>query len=97
MVTYTKEYIKEKLQKDDYWLYRGILAIHNRQTIDEQTAQITKHQNGMGFNSADAEILSSFAEQLKTRRFLSEKQKYIARIKMPKYAGQLEKIANGKA
>lgn len=94
---YTKEYIKEKMATNDTWLYHGIVAIHNLQTMDEQTTQTTRHQNGMGFNSADAKIMSSFAEQIKARNSLSEKQKYIARIKMPKYSGQLEMLANKNA
>lgn len=93
---YTKEYIKDKMATNDNWLYHGIVAIHNRQTSDEKVSQTTRHNNGRGFNSADANILSSFAEQIKARNSLSERQKYIARIKMPKYAGQLEEIANRK-
>lgn len=88
-----KEIIKDKLETDDKWLYAGIMAIYKHQTEDEQQSQETKHINGVGFNGADAKIMSSFAEFLMKTGFLTGKQKAIARKKMRKYAGQLEKIA----
>ena len=91
---YTKEFIKEKISTSDNWLYRGVLAIYGRQTDNEQVTQSTKENNGIGFNGCDAQIMSSFAEQLSTRGFLTDKQKVIARNKMIKYCGQLSKIAN---
>lgn len=94
MAFYTKEFIRDKMATNDKWLYRGLIAIHNLQTASEQMSLSTRESNGVGFNSVDAEILSSFASQLKERDFLSEKQKSIARKRMSKYAGQLERIAN---
>lgn len=89
------------------WVARAVEVIYERQTADEQQTGSTKHDNGIGFNGLDAEILSSFARQVKRwkdtpapqRRFpvpLSEKQMAIARRKMAKYAGQLEKIVREK-
>ena len=52
--TWTKEEIAAKLEADDHWLYRALLAIFDRQTADEKIAYDTKYRNGMGFNSADA-------------------------------------------
>ncbi len=92
----TKEMIKEKLLSDNRWLVRGILAIYHKQTYEEQTADATLKDNGVGFNGVDAFILSSFAKQLKQGRTLSMKQLLIARRKMPKYAGQLLQIAKEK-
>lgn len=92
----TKELIKEKLLSDNRWLTRGVLAIYEKQTWDEQQAEATKEDNGVGFNGADAYILSSFAKQLKQGRTLSSKQLLIARKKMSKYAGQLLQIAKEK-
>lgn len=89
----TKEYIAEKLETNDKWLYQGITAIYNRQTADEQAAGETTHQNGVGFNGVDAQIMSSFAEFLAKTGFLTSKQKIIARKKMKKYAGQLLMLA----
>lgn len=104
-MAYTKELVAEKLITDNNWLFKGILAIYARQTASEQSYGETVEDNGVGFNSADANILSSFATQISEwnstpvarRRFatpLSVKQVEIARKKMKKYAGQLAAIAN---
>jgi hypothetical protein len=93
---WTKVEIKDMLVSNDNWLVRGLLAIFNCQTATEQEAGITAEDNGIGFNGADAEILSSFAKFYKKNGYLSPKQREICRKKMAKYAGQLEKIANGK-
>lgn len=92
---WTKEAIKARLEKDDKWLVRGLLAIYGRQTAEEQTHGQTVEDNGIGFNGVDAEILTSFALQFQQRGFLTTKQLEIARKKMLKYGGQLAKIANG--
>lgn len=94
--TWTKKEIRTALENDDRWLIRGVLAIYNFQTEAEKSQDATLEDNGVGFNGADAFILSQFAEQYKARGFLSRKQMDIARRKMLKYAGQLAKIANGK-
>ena len=91
----TKDYIKVQLLTDSRWLQRGIVAIFEKQTYDEQQSESTKEDNGIGFNGVDAYILSSFAKQIKAGRTLSPKQLPIAKKKMPKYAGQLLKIAKG--
>lgn len=91
---WTKDEIKDHMKNEDTWLYRGILAIYNRQTDNEQFSGETHDLNGMGFNGADAPIMSSFAEFLKKTGFLTPKQQIIARKKMMKYAGQLAEIAN---
>jgi hypothetical protein len=102
--TYTKTAIVELLEKSDLAVERGVLAIYARQTMDEQTATETKHQNGVGFNGVDANIMSSFAQQIERRvangtrggQCLSEKQMAIARRKIVRYARQLVEIANEK-
>ena len=66
----TLEVVKEKLLTNDRWLYRGLVAIYNRQTQDEKSEQSTKHDNGRGFTGADAEIMSSMAQQLIKKGFL---------------------------
>jgi len=98
---WTKKEIKEMLKSDDAAVCRGILAIYNMQTIDEQATEHTHYHNGVGFNGIDAKILSSFAKQIqswrvekKYKRPLSEKQMTYARKKIVKYAGQLVSIAN---
>jgi hypothetical protein len=97
MTTLTKEFIVEKLIASDRWLYRGLLAIFDYQTQDEQASESTNKNNGVGFNGVDAPILSSFSKQLKARGFLTPKQLAVARKAMVKYAGQLLGIAKLKA
>ena len=93
--TWTITEIKEKLVAGKpEWIERAVIAIFEKQTIDEQSAETTSHKNGIGFNGVDAFILSSFAKQLKKGRHLSTKQFAIAQKKMPKYAKQLVRIAN---
>lgn len=101
---FTKEYIQYMLHTNSTWLWRAILAIYNRQELDEKAMGATIKKNGIGFNGADADIMSSFAEQIirwqsgqsNFRSPLSPKQFNIARSKMIKYAGQLVNIANSK-
>ncbi len=90
-----KRIVRDKLATDNEWLVRGMMAIYARQTADEQRAEDTKYLNGVGFNSADSTILTSFAKQWTARRWLSDKQMGIAKRKMAKYAGQLARIARG--
>ena len=105
-------HIREKLSTDDQWILRGLIAIYDRQTADEQTQQMTKHWNAVGFTGADGEILTSFAQRVIKRgwhafqaqklaypisHYLTPKQEAILRRRMPKYARQLNKIAKGAA
>lgn len=73
-------------------LYKILLYLWSHQTGEEQQAHSTVEDNGVGFNGLDANILSSFAEQISQGYDLSEKQMVIARLRLPKYHGQL---ANG--
>lgn len=99
---WTKEEIRAKLQDAEEWICRGVVAIYKKQTYSEQQAQETTESNGVGFTGCDAYILSSFAKQIiqhesnpKYKQPLSHRQLELAKKKMPKYAGQLAKIANG--
>ena len=92
----TKDEIREGLNTKLPWLLRGVVAIYERQTSDEQKSGETRHHNKMGFSALDAPFLSSIAEQIKAGRNLSQKQIESARRCMGKYAGQLTSIANGK-
>lgn len=92
----TKDEIAVKLITDTRWLERGILAIYNKQTYEEQASESTLKNNGVGFNGVDAYILSSFAKQLLAGNHLSKKQRILAAKKMPKYAGQLLQIVKEK-
>jgi hypothetical protein len=98
---WTPTEIRENLESDDVWVTKGVVAIFNKQTEDEQDCEQTKHINGIGYNGIDSLIMSSFAKQInnfrpgKFKSPLSAKQMRIARKKILKYSGQLAKIANG--
>lgn len=93
-MVYTKEQIQQMLTTNDRAVIRGILAIFNNQTSDEKQSEQTRLNNGIGFNGADAPIMSSFAKQIQQNRPLTDRQMEIARRRMLKYAGQLTMIAN---
>ena len=82
-------YVKQQLATSPAWVSRAIVVLHQRQTVDEQASQMTRNVNGAGFNSTDAFILSSFAEQINKGRTLSPKQLAIAHKKVVKYAKQV--------
>jgi hypothetical protein len=73
---------------------KGLLAIYNRQTAEEKSVGDTVEENGIGFTGADGEILSSLAEQYRSRGSLSVKQMAILKKKMPKYWRQIAGISN---
>ena len=86
---WTKESVKDLLRRNDEAVERGILRIYSFQTDEEKYTGATKTVNGKGFSKFDVEILSSFAQQIRQGRHLTEKQMYKARPKICKYAGQL--------
>ena len=91
---WTEEEIKSLVQTNDKVLYGALRKLYAQQTADEQKAGETKHHNGVGFNGADARIMSSFAEFLERTGFLTPKQKAVARRKLVKYNKQLTRLAN---
>lgn len=94
---WTKDEIKEMLEKDDKAVEKGVLTIFYFQTKDEREKESATRSNGVGFNRIDSEIMSSFAKRLQEGKSLTVKQMEIARKKILKYAGQLVKVANEKA
>lgn len=86
-------HIREQIATKPAWALRALSVIYANQTADEQATQQTKHENGIGFTGADAEILTSFAQQYERRGSLSPKQMTILHKRMPKYAKQLEGVA----
>jgi len=104
---FSKEQIKELLDRNDVAVWRGVVSIYQLQTEDEQQGEQTRWQNGMGFSSYDSKLMSSFAKQIiawqetdpDQRKFkspLSPKQLPLARRIIKRYAGQLAKIANSR-
>lgn len=87
-------YLKQKLSSDPKWAYGALMRIYERQTAGEQMSMCTNVDNAVGFTGADAEILTSFANQYKSRGFLSPKQMKILFKKAPKYRKQLLTITS---
>lgn len=85
--------LKELLANDKRWAVRGLLAIYKHQTEEEKDIGGVVENNGVGFTGSDGDIMSSFASQQLKRGRLSDKQMVYVFKKMPKYAGQLDKIA----
>ena len=101
---YTKADIANLLMNNDKAIARALVALNNRQTPQEQSAQTTIMSNGRGFTSADARIGTSMAEFYTKFGRLSEKQIQYWRKpnakgtpRIVKYAGQLAEVANGNA
>lgn len=83
------EAIRTMIQEDDSWTRKALSIVYSLQTSEEQRDHQTKELNGVGFTGFDAAFLSSLAEWLRTKGWLSPKQTAAARKKMPKYAGQV--------
>ena len=91
------------LMTNNDYLEKAILKLYKYQTEHEQQTQDTAVLNGVGFNTIDANFLSSLAEWILDRKHapVAEKDKYVvrrhltykqllfARKKVTKYAGQL--------
>jgi len=85
-------HIRTQLGSSIAWASKGVIRIFENQTHDEQAVEATHEHNGIGFTGVDANILSSFAKQILKGRTMSPKQSAILFKKMPKYAGQLQRM-----
>jgi hypothetical protein len=98
---WTKEMVREKLEKSDYAVCQALVTLYRQQTRSEQVQGNAKERNGRGFNKRDARFCSSLAEQVlrnnrEGRRYLlSYSQIQYARRIILKYSNQLAKLANG--
>lgn len=91
---WTEDEIKNLVQTNDKVLYGALKKLYACQTADEQSIGETTEHNGVGFNGIDGTFLSSCAEFLIRKDFLTDKQKVAVRKKMVKYTKQLTKLAN---
>lgn len=88
-----QEAIRTQITTNDRQALKAMMRIYTYQTADEQEMGDVTTNNGVGFASTDAEILTSFCHQFETKGWLSPKQMTIVRKKMGKYAGQLMRQA----
>lgn len=96
MATYTNKQdlikaLRNQLERNASVAAKACTRIFEYQTAAEQETESTRFYNRVGFTGSDAGILSSFAKQINRGRQLSEKQNYILKKRMLKYAGQLVK------
>ncbi len=89
-------WFREHLATDVALAYRGLEIVNSFQTADERASGCTVELNGVGWSGVDAEIMTSFAKQYRTKRerygpdaYLSDGQVNILKNKMPKYARQI--------
>ena len=92
----TKEEIRKKLETNQKWLERGILAIWEYQTAWEQRASTTIERNGVGFNGVDGSYFAYIVGWLEAGKHLNGRHLEKSRKKMLKYSGQLARIANSR-
>ena len=91
-----KEEIVQLLRTNDKAVLRGLLVVYSFQTKDEQGLSATVIHNGVGFNSFDADFMTSVAKQYKELGRLTTTQMRLVRKVIVKYAKQLTDVANGK-
>ena len=70
----TKDEIVKLLETNDKAIARALVVLFNNQTADEQRAETTKYNNGIGFKSCHGEIGTSMAKFYLSRNYLSPKQ-----------------------
>lgn len=98
---HTVDSIKYLLATNDKAIGRALVALNNRQTVDEQQTESTKYHNNRGFKSSDAKIGTSCANYFSKHGYLTPKQLIFwrkltksGRSKIEIYARQLLEQAN---
>ena len=87
-------FVRTKLATDPVWATKALVRIYENQTADEQRADVTREDNGIGFTGIDAQFLSSLAKQFITKGSLSPKQMLFVHAKMRKYAQQIVNVSD---
>ena len=88
-------YVRQQLSTNPIWAVKALVRIfQENQTQQEQAAETTVEDNGIGFSGTDGQILSSFARQQLARGSLSPKQMTLVFKKMPKYHKQVIAMSN---
>lgn len=95
--TWTEEEIVALLQRSNKAVERAVLALHRRQTEDEQWASTTRHDNQRGFRKNHASRLSFFARLITAGNALYPAQLELARKWCKMYRRQLCDEANSGA
>ena len=88
------EFVREQLKTNERWAKHALLKIYELQTAEEQASGYTKVYNGVGFSGVHGEIMSSLAEQLISKGWLSYKQMQLVYKIIPKYTRQVIMISD---
>ncbi len=88
-IRWSKKLIAERIKNDGKIAIAALMRVYSFQAAEEKIKNTTLYDNGVGFNTFDAPILTSLAQQYKKKGFLSARQTTIIKERMPKYAGQL--------
>jgi hypothetical protein len=89
MAGWTKERVMEIITTNKALAIQALLALYDSQTEAEKAHHATHEDNGVGFCKFDSELLTSFAQQVKLRGWLSGKQMIVLRRRLPKYWRQI--------
>jgi hypothetical protein len=95
-VGWTREMVLALLAENPRAVERGLVAIYNRQTADEQVEGVARAQNGRGFNGRDAAFGGVLARDVLAGKTLRGRALEIARRMCRTYVGQLVQEAAGK-
>jgi hypothetical protein len=99
-ITWNKETIKGILQKPlgktegmnhRTFVLKAAIVLWHLQTEDEKQSNATTHQNGVGYNGADADFMGWFSGAAAKGMPLKDKHIEMAAKRLVKYAGQLAK------
>lgn len=90
----TRETLIVKLENDERWLIRGLMAINERQTQDEQQTQATRNLNGRGFKPCHARMGTSMVEFYNKYKRLSPKQVAYWKVKDRRGTSRIACYAN---
>lgn len=89
-VVWDKESIQKLIDENDQAVARALMVVYNNQTTDEKQSKDTYHDNGVGFSSLDAEVLTDVAEKWKYwQRWASARQCNMVRRRVRKYWKQI--------
>jgi hypothetical protein len=93
---WTKERIQHLLNTSDRAVEKAMVAIYDRQTLDEKATDHTRHDNMVGFRSNHASKGSYYARWVMSGRKLTGHHLTNARKIALQYHRQLCEIANSK-
>jgi SNF2 family DNA or RNA helicase len=77
-----------ELMRDPEWAVAALMRVYANQMVDEQQHRTTAYNNGVGFNSTDAEFLSAMVERFREHGEYTERQMAAVQKCMAKYARQ---------